>query len=48
METVIDQLRIKADKCENSSEGRARKGAYVDCLLMIKNILHKKQCKDNQ
>jgi len=42
MEKLIEQIRLKADACGNATkEQRARKGAYVDCLVMMKEALHK-------
>ena len=38
MEKLLTELRLKADNCDNTKEGRARKGAYVDCIVMIKQI----------
>ena len=40
MEKVIEQIRLKADACGDSTkEQRARKGAYVDCLVLLKEAL---------
>jgi hypothetical protein len=40
METIIKQLREKVKSIDNSTkENRARKGAYVDCIVMIKQII---------
>ena len=37
MKELIDQIKLKADSWDNSTkETRARKGAYVDCLIMAK------------
>ncbi len=37
MEKLIEQIRLKADACGDATkEQRARKGAYVDCLVMMK------------
>jgi hypothetical protein len=33
MEKLLTELRLKADNCDNTKEGRARKGAYVDCIV---------------
>lgn len=42
MEKLIEQIRLKADACGDATkEQRARKGAYVDCLVMMKEALHK-------
>jgi hypothetical protein len=42
MEKLIEQIRLKADACGDATkEQRARKGAYVDCIVMIKEALHK-------
>ena len=38
MEKLLTELRLKAGNCDNTKEGRARKGAYVDCIVMIKQI----------
>jgi hypothetical protein len=38
MEKLLTELRLKADNCDNTKEGRARKGAYVDCIVMLKQI----------
>jgi hypothetical protein len=38
MEKLLTELRLKADNCDNTKEGIARKGAYVDCIVMIKQI----------
>jgi hypothetical protein len=38
MEKLLKELRLKADNCDNTKEGRARKGAYVDCIVMIKQV----------
>jgi hypothetical protein len=38
MEKLLTELRLKADNCDNTKEGRARKGAYVDCIVMIKQV----------
>lgn len=35
-EEIIEELRVKANRCVDiTKEGRARKGAYVDCLVML-------------
>lgn len=40
MKELIEQIKFKADNCSNSTkESRARKGAYVDCIMMIKQAL---------
>ena len=37
MKELIEQIKLKADSWDNSTkETRARKGAYVDCLMMVK------------
>jgi len=37
MEKIIEQLKLKAYACgDKTKEDRARKGAYVDCIVMIK------------
>jgi hypothetical protein len=42
MEKLIEQIKLKAAACGDSTkEKRARKGAYIDCLVMIKEALHK-------
>ena len=42
MEKVIEQIRLKADACGDSTkEQKARKGAYVDCLVLLKEALRK-------
>lgn len=38
MENILTELRLKADNCNNTKEGRARKGAYVDCIVMIQQV----------
>lgn len=38
MGKLLTELRLKADNCDNTKEGRARKGAYIDCIVMIKQI----------
>lgn len=38
MEKLLAELRLKADNCDNTKEGRARKGAYIDCIVMIKQV----------
>ena len=44
MEKLIEQIKLKADSCSNSTkETRARKGAYVDCLVMAKEA--NKNCR---
>lgn len=43
MEKVIEQIRLKADACGYATkEQRARKGAYVDCLVLLKEVFQ--QC----
>lgn len=43
MEKVIEQIRLKADACGDATkEQRARKGAYIDCLVLLKEAL--RQC----
>lgn len=43
MEKVIEQIRLKADACGDvTKEQRARKGAYIDCLVLLKEAL--RQC----
>lgn len=40
MEKLLEELKIKAQNCgDNTKENRARKGAYVDCIIMIKKVL---------
>jgi len=51
MEKLIEQIKLKADSWDNSTkETRARKGAYVDCLMMVKeaskNIVQKEASKN--
>lgn len=42
MENIIKQLEEKAMNCSNSNkESRARKGAYVDAIVMMKEALRK-------
>ena len=37
---IIDLIKSKVDNCSNSTrETRARKGAYVDCLIMLKESI---------
>ncbi len=37
MKELIEQIKLKADNCDDSTkETRARKGAYVDCLMIVK------------
>jgi len=43
MKKVIEQIRLKADACGDvTKEQRARKGAYIDCLVLLKEAL--RQC----
>jgi hypothetical protein len=39
LQELLYQLREKAHDCGNNREGRARKGAYVDCIVLIGKIL---------
>jgi hypothetical protein len=40
MEKLLAELKLKAANCGDSTkESRARKGAYVDCIMMIKEAL---------
>ena len=42
MEQIIAEIILKADACSTSTkESRARKGAYVDCIMMLKQALGK-------
>lgn len=42
MKEIIEQIKEKVKNCdETNKEGRARKGAYIDCITMIKGI---RQC----
>ena len=42
MEELLKQIGQKALDCPtNTKESRARKGAYVDCIMMIKEALRK-------
>ena len=37
MNEIIERIKEKIKDCnEKSREGRIRKGAYVDCIVMIK------------
>lgn len=45
MKTIIKQLREKIKSLDDSTkENRARKGAYVDCIVMIKNLNSCSKC----
>ncbi len=45
METIIKQLREKVKSIDDSTkENRARKGAYVDCILMINALNNCSNC----
>jgi hypothetical protein len=45
MKEIIEQIKEKVKNCdETNKEGRARKGAYIDCITMIKEI---RQCSDS-
>jgi hypothetical protein len=38
METVIEQIKLKSENIPtNNKENRRVKGAYVDCLMMLKD-----------
>jgi hypothetical protein len=42
MDEIIKAIRQKAKNCySNTKEGRARKGAYVDCIGIIQEYLNK-------
>lgn len=37
---LLEELELKASACgDNNKENRARKGAYVDCIVMLKNLI---------
>lgn len=40
MEELLIQIQTKAHNCKtNTKEARARKGAYVDCVMMVKEFM---------
>ncbi len=40
VEDLVGQLRFKANACgDETKESRARKGAYVDCIVMVKEAM---------
>ena len=42
MEELLKTLREKAKSCgDKTKESMARKGAYVDCIILIEKQLHK-------
>jgi cell division inhibitor SulA len=38
LEEVIETIKDKASACGTTQSGRARKGAYVDCIMMLKDL----------
>lgn len=40
MEELINELKLKAENCgAGTKENRARKGAYIDAVIMVKKLL---------
>lgn len=40
MEELLNTFQTKADNCDTKTkESRARKGAYVDCIVMLKEFM---------
>ena len=41
-EKIIEEIREKANSCSlNTKESRARYGAYIDCIIILKQLLVK-------
>lgn len=38
LEEVIETIKAKASACGTTQSGRARKGAYVDCIMLLKYL----------
>ncbi len=49
MEELLEKLRQKANACgDKTKEDRARKGAYIDCIMEIKALKEKENQNDKR